>query len=255
MSHSSLVRLLVLGLVLCAWAGVANAAFLTADGDVANIWPGSGQTLSSAGQSPFTNVFANNALGMKMGSIGYGLQYPDPAPPDQSGLYYLNADFALIGTAATPRVSLKAGFGALYSYRIINLCSDDNLAFYAETDTGYGDPITTMTKGTWYNVQLVIDTDANTYSGQIKEWGGATTAISSRNFVQILDEAPIGCIWADQFYAKGIEGQGTEMDANRFYYDNFVLGDAPLDIPEPGTLALLGTGLLGLLAYAWRKRK
>jgi len=26
-------------------------------------------------------------------------------------------------------------------------------------------------------------------------------------------------------------------------------------VPEPGTLVLLGTGLLGLLAYAWRKRK
>ena len=26
-------------------------------------------------------------------------------------------------------------------------------------------------------------------------------------------------------------------------------------VPEPGTLALLATGLLGMLAYAWRKRK
>jgi hypothetical protein len=26
-------------------------------------------------------------------------------------------------------------------------------------------------------------------------------------------------------------------------------------VPEPGTLILLGTGLLGLLCYAWRKRE
>ena len=26
-------------------------------------------------------------------------------------------------------------------------------------------------------------------------------------------------------------------------------------IPEPGTLTLLATGLIGLLAYAWRKRR
>jgi hypothetical protein len=28
-----------------------------------------------------------------------------------------------------------------------------------------------------------------------------------------------------------------------------------LAIPEPGTLVLLGTSLIGILAYAWRKRK
>jgi hypothetical protein len=26
-------------------------------------------------------------------------------------------------------------------------------------------------------------------------------------------------------------------------------------VPEPGTLALLAAGLMGLVAYAWRKRK
>lgn len=37
-----------------------------------------------------------------------------------------------------------------------------------------------------------------------------------------------------------------------FYLDDVHLGEP---IPEPGTLLLLATGLAGLLAYAWRKRK
>ena len=39
-----------------------------------------------------------------------------------------------------------------------------------------------------------------------------------------------------------------------FWMDNVQIG-APGVIPEPSTLALFATGLIGLLAYAWRKRR
>jgi hypothetical protein len=39
-------------------------------------------------------------------------------------------------------------------------------------------------------------------------------------------------------------------------FDNIRLDGAPLGVtPEPGTLAILVSGLIGLLCYAWRKRK
>ena len=39
------------------------------------------------------------------------------------------------------------------------------------------------------------------------------------------------------------------------YYNSVQFETAPAPIPEPSTLILLGYGLVGLLAYAWRKRR
>ena len=44
------------------------------------------------------------------------------------------------------------------------------------------------------------------------------------------------------------DGEGSTPD----YYPGWLAGEA---VPEPSTFALLATGLIGLLAYAWRKRK
>lgn len=51
----------------------------------------------------------------------------------------------------------------------------------------------------------------------------------------------------------GVEGgEGVQDAANTVvYFDNLSI----TKIPEPTTLALLASGLTGLLAYAWRKRK
>ena len=49
-----------------------------------------------------------------------------------------------------------------------------------------------------------------------------------------------------------IVGYGTDSSSNT--YQAFEILNVAAT-PEPGTLTLLAAGLVGLLAYAWRKRK
>lgn len=55
--------------------------------------------------------------------------------------------------------------------------------------------------------------------------------------------------------ATGTEFLTGDLDFVRLSSGALAPADMLHGVPEPGTLVLLATGLLGLLAYAWRKRK
>ncbi len=56
--------------------------------------------------------------------------------------------------------------------------------------------------------------------------------------------APAPVFWNDMHYPAGTTYDGQNID------ESFVIATT---VPEPGTLVLLGAGLLGLLCYAWRR--
>ncbi len=108
-------------------------------------------------------------------------------------------------------------------------------------------------------------------------WGDQLTATEAKALYSLGNDTVLnyGALDAQKLYdifAMGPDGSGTTSDGTTWVYTTGLLGAEGavvnghtaliLDgfngvqiIPEPGTLALLVTGLIGLLCYAWRKRK
>jgi hypothetical protein len=263
MSCSSMFRmLLVCGLVVCAWT-TANATFITTDGSFGNQSDGvaitspwnyaqSGTAGSTASQSPFTNVFANTyAMGAYYSSDAahYFAQSFTTIPANATGMRYLNADVMLASsnTGDFDITLSNASFGAGRSVRVYV----HNTGIYAESGSGIGTSLLTPVVGKWYNIQLALDMTNNQYSGMITTEGTfAQTAISTRSFFNA--NCDISLLFSDTAVVSGLTGGNVACRA-----DNWVLSDTPLaaPTPEPGALVLLGSALLGLLAYAWRRQR
>ena len=89
------------------------------------------------------------------------------------------------------------------------------------------------------------------------------TLYSAANPATILPVTTSNSTLNWQYVASGLpDGSGgAGLAASGPYSGDYYVqldssgGGVVAPVPEPGTIALLGSGLVGLLAYAWRKRK
>lgn len=238
-------KLLAVGLMV-GLAGTAGASIiLNPDGDFAaeinNAVVGAdwaphdafaiGKTAS---QSPFTNLFANNAMGVTVGNAGYMVGWTPSLVT--TGVLYFNVDFRY-DVQDTPNPNAVFGFAITKDAAASNrsLCiaiTKDGV--YADSNGVKGASLLAPVMDTWYNVQLTLDVSAGTYTGTITPYGGSSVAITTRNF---YSNSGINSIFTNNS-PDDVGDRGRPS----YSVDNFALA-----IPEPASLALLGLGGLALL--------
>jgi hypothetical protein len=99
-----------------------------------------------------------------------------------------------------------------------------------------------LTPGEWY--KLTLEQNGADFTGTLSTLGGAT--VIQHTYTSLVQTSANGYAYIGQATLFG-----DVVDVSSPAFDNFSL----TVVPEPGTLAIIATGLLGLLAYAWRKRK
>jgi hypothetical protein len=171
----------------------------------------------SVGFSQFT---ADTTEGM----VANGGVCPDWGPSNQYGDIWKNTTSTTSFGVAPGQVSLSAGYAAN---------AVDVVRWTAPRD-------------------MTVEVTGQFYSG---DWGVMQTAI----FVNGIGQSPY---WSasdhGSFDFKLSVTSGETIDFA--IYNGYTAGNTPLGatitaVPEPGTLVMLVAGIVGLAAYAWRKRK
>jgi hypothetical protein len=115
----------------------------------------------------------------------------------------------------------------------ICLYRNGTIKTFQSSDANFVTRAGTFALDQWIPITVVADYGAQTYSANV---GGVT--------------------WSDVFNKSTLTGGKFQMSPSfNTSVDNLVISLGAPVVPEPSTLVLATVGILGLLAYAWRKRK
>ena len=163
-------------------------------------------------------------------------------------------EYVAISSLPSLGSDLTTGLSVLFRRAGAAVYGDEITVFDGTTETGTGIHTGLVDAGTaqvdtnaaiWHNFGVEFNQDNDTLGLYMD--GGLLGSLDLTTFA--------GGIY--QSYSNAAVGFGVAKNNHNAYpastwFDNFEVGGA---VPEPSTFVLLATGLFGLLAYAWRKRK
>ena len=146
---------------------------------------------------------------------------------------------------------LNSGSGGYYTYATQSILAPDNSLALATSESNdanycpinnYTDPANLLTPvGTFTHSPSYYDTFDQ--SGDVEEWNETAVSFGDRGLR--------GGEWGSD--ADGLAYRGLYDPSTEGYLNGFRIAGSQ-GVPEPGSLALLLAGAVGLLAYGWRRK-
>ena len=163
-----------------------------------------------------------------------------------SGLYENLDDWIGPGKASPNIILLMAGTNDMY-HDYQRATAPDRLTALIDQIYYYQPSVSLFVASIAPLKDAAKDAYAQTYNAAIPGIVSDQRAFYGRNvwFVDMYGALTTGNLYGDGVH---LADSGDEKMAQAWY-------DAVTSVPEPNTLVLLATGLLGLLAYAWQKHR
>jgi len=109
--------------------------------------------------------------------------------------------------------------------------------------------------GETHFVVMKIEFDANGVNEKVSMYLDPALNAEPSTPLFSINTVNIGTVGGWEFLLRGSSGNTDTVHADEIRIGTTWADVAPVAVPEPSTIALLASGLVGLLAYAWRKRK